>query len=64
MKVTYTFTQEEINAAKAYHKRTKEAARMSRSSYNSEDAKALYLKAEGAEQVLILLGIYKQREEA
>lgn len=63
MRVMYQFTQEEINAAKSYHMRMREAARMSRSSYNTKDADELAANAKGAEEVLILLGIYKRREE-
>ena len=63
MRVTYTFTQEEINAAKAYHMRMRDADRMSRSSFNAKDAEELAANAKGAEEVLIILGIYKRREE-
>ena len=63
MRINYTFSQEEINAAKAYHMRMREAARMSRSSFNAKDAEELAANAKGAEEILIILGIYKRREE-
>lgn len=63
MRIQFIITQEEVAAAKAKHKELKQAARLSKSVGEKEDAREFYSRAKGFEEALIMFGIYKEKED-
>lgn len=63
MRIQFIITQEEVAAAKAKHKELKQAARLSKSVGEKEDAREFYFRAKGFEEALIMFGIYKEKED-
>ena len=63
MRIQFIITQEEIMAAKAKHKELKQAARLSRSTGEKDDAREFYFRVKGFEDALIMFGIYKEKED-